>query len=376
MSSPVPARPASRPPQSSQPIFRSGAVARLAGMPVATLRIWEQRYQAIRPTTVASGHRLYSSADVERVTLLRQLTEQGHSISLLAKLETESLSELASASRAPGSFGGVDAHPPQPALSAVVVGRPLASRLQRWIDRHPQDPALQLVGVFDSLSDATAAAQQAPKRGVDLFLWQAASLQPGAQQELDAAQGEWRAQAAAVVYRFSSAAGRAELSKAGTEVFHEPPDDESLGRWLNSMALAATLPGRALSAPELAHRDVASLANQAIPAPRFADLGLTEFASIASEVACECPSHLAQLLLQISSFETYSGECANKNAADAQFHTYLQRIAGAARMLFETALEQVAAIEGLPLPGAPAGNLDKPLNIAAGQQSNPTPSSR
>jgi hypothetical protein len=45
-------------------------------------------------------------------------------------------------------------------------------------------------------------------------------------------------------------------------------------------------------------------------------------------------------------------------------------------MLFETALEQVAAIEGLPLPGAPAGNLDKPLNIAAGQQSNPTPSSR
>ena len=34
-----------------QPSFRSGAVARMAGMPVSTLRIWEQRYQAVGPTT-------------------------------------------------------------------------------------------------------------------------------------------------------------------------------------------------------------------------------------------------------------------------------------------------------------------------------------
>jgi hypothetical protein len=182
------------------------------------------------------------------------------------------------------------------------------------------------------------------------MLWQAASLQPGAQIELHAAQSEWRARTAAAVYRFSSAAGREDLIKAGAEVLQEPPDDESLGQWLISLAPAATLPGRAMSAPEFAHHGVANLADQDISAPRFADLGLTEFAAIASEVACECPSHLAQLLLQISSFETYSGECANKNAADAQLHAYLQRIAGAARMLFETALEQVAITEGLPLP--------------------------
>jgi DNA-binding transcriptional MerR regulator len=381
MSSPVPARPASQPPQSSQPIFRSGAVARLAGMPVATLRIWEQRYQAIRPTTVASGHRLYSSADVERVTLLRQLTEQGHAIRLLAKLDTESLSELVRTSSAPASNSATDAHPAQPALSAVVVGRPLASRLQRWIDHQPQEVSLQLVAVFDSLTDARSAAQQASERGVDLpgvdlMLWQAASLQPGAQIELHAAQSEWRARTAAAVYRFSSAAGREDLSKAGAEVFHEPPDDESLGQWLISLAPAATLPGRAISPPELAHHGVANIADQDISAPRFADLGLTEFAAIASEVACECPSHLAQLLLQISSFENYSGECANKNAADAQLHAYLQRIAGAARMLFETALEQVAITEGLPLPRATEAPSDTTFTKADGRQLKPTPLSR
>jgi MerR family transcriptional regulator, light-induced transcriptional regulator len=71
-------------PEKAQPTFRAGAVARIAGMPVATLRIWEQRYQAVRPHTAASGHRLYSSADVERVTLLRRLTAQGHAIGMLA----------------------------------------------------------------------------------------------------------------------------------------------------------------------------------------------------------------------------------------------------------------------------------------------------
>jgi hypothetical protein len=62
---------------------------------------------------------------------------------------------------------------------------------------------------------------------------------------------------------------------------------------------------------------------------------------------------LAQLLLQVSYFEKYSGECANRSSADAQLHAYLQQVAGAARMLFEKALERVAIAEGLPLPLPP-----------------------
>jgi hypothetical protein len=64
------------------------------------------------------------------------------------------------------------------------------------------------------------------------------------------------------------------------------------------------------------------------------------------------------LLLQISNFETYSGDCANRSEADAQLHAYLQRVAGTARMLFETALEHVAIAEGLPLtPAVTASSL-------------------
>ncbi len=345
-----------------QPAFRSGAVARMAGMPVATLRIWEQRYQAVQPTTAASGHRLYSAADIERVSLLRRLTEQGHAIGLLASLETAQMRELMRASGLGALTPDSEVAPAQPAtMRIVVVGQALARRLERSVNHSPGGPALQWAGVFDSLAEATQAAQRSAAPGVDLLLWQAASLQPGAQHELRAAQSAWQAPAAAVVYRYSSAASRAALTAAGVALLPEPADDAPLGPWLVTLARRATAAGTAIKNSNVADSNLApsgmrGLADRPISAPRFADLALTEFAGLSTTMACECPSHLAQLLLQISNFETYSGDCASRNAADAQLHADLQRIAGAARMLFETALEQVAMAEGLPLPASPGVN--------------------
>lgn len=345
----TPSKSAQRPP--AQPRFRSGAVARMAGMPVATLRIWEQRHQAVRPSTAASGHRLYSAADVERVTLLRRLTEQGHAIGLLAALDTDRMRQMLHAPVVAG-VAKADERPLQAALKVVVVGQALAKRLQRWAERQPGGPALQCAVVFDSLADAVLGAQHSSAAEVDALLWQAPSLQPGAAQELRAAQAAWRAPGAAVVYRYGSAAVRAQLAEVGAAVFQEPAADEPLGLWLASLARPATQAGRAPQAPDWANPGARG--EQAVSAPRFADVALTEFAGLSSALACECPSHLAQLLLQISSFETYSGDCAHKSAADAQLHAYLQRVAGSARMLFEAALEQVAIAEGLPLPESPA----------------------
>ena len=56
--------------KNSLPCYRSGAAARLARMPVTTLRIWERRYGVVSPPKSASGQRLYSSQDVQRLILL------------------------------------------------------------------------------------------------------------------------------------------------------------------------------------------------------------------------------------------------------------------------------------------------------------------
>lgn len=75
--------------------YRSGAVARMLRMPVATLRIWERRYQVTDVHCTAAGHRLYAAEDVKRLALLKQLTGIGHAISHIAKLSLTQLQDVA-----------------------------------------------------------------------------------------------------------------------------------------------------------------------------------------------------------------------------------------------------------------------------------------
>ena len=48
-------------------VYRSGVAARLSGVPVDTLRIWERRYAVIGPPLSAGRQRLYSLADIRRL---------------------------------------------------------------------------------------------------------------------------------------------------------------------------------------------------------------------------------------------------------------------------------------------------------------------
>ena len=53
--------------EEGQPVHRSGAVARMLRMPVATLRVWERRYGLTQPALTPSGQRLYSADDVRQL---------------------------------------------------------------------------------------------------------------------------------------------------------------------------------------------------------------------------------------------------------------------------------------------------------------------
>lgn len=59
-----------------------------------TLRAWERRYGAARPSRSGKGQRLYSDADVRRLQLLREVVDAGHSIGTVAALSDERLLRL------------------------------------------------------------------------------------------------------------------------------------------------------------------------------------------------------------------------------------------------------------------------------------------
>ena len=86
-----------------------------------------------------------------------------------------------------------------------------------------------------------------------------------------------------------------------------------------------------------------------ISSRKYSDDTLARVAGISTNVLCECPRHVAELISQLASFEEYSQECLNKNADDAHLHAYLRSISGSARSLFENALEKIAQHEGIDL---------------------------
>ena len=71
------------------------AVARLTGLSAYVIRIWEHRYGAVKPERTRTNRRLYSLPQIERLTLLREMSQAGHNIGLIARLPTERLRELA-----------------------------------------------------------------------------------------------------------------------------------------------------------------------------------------------------------------------------------------------------------------------------------------
>lgn len=82
------------PQTSDQPRYPVRLVASRTGLSPHVLRAWERRYGVVIPTRTEGGQRLYSDLDIERLRLLRRLSERGHSIGPIAGLSLESLAQL------------------------------------------------------------------------------------------------------------------------------------------------------------------------------------------------------------------------------------------------------------------------------------------
>lgn len=75
-------------------------VTRRTGLSADVLRAWERRYGVVHPDRSEGGQRLYSDADVARLTLLKRATARGRNISQLVDLPLDDLEALVAADEA------------------------------------------------------------------------------------------------------------------------------------------------------------------------------------------------------------------------------------------------------------------------------------
>ena len=322
--------------------LRSGTAARLAGLPVTTLRVWERRYGVVAAPKTVTGQRLYSNHDVQRLGLLKQLTDRGHAIGTIATLDLEPLQALVAGVPSPALIG-VPINETVDSRVMVVVGRSAAQRLKPGV-------GCRVRAVHDDLDQAEAEVEgenasasagtstSASSRRADVLLVHLQSLQPVSAQRVLALGAALHAGAIVVLYAFGTEAIAESLRAAGVTVRREPIAGRELARLIAATRNAAP----------------SSTANWHAAPRRFSDETLMHLTELPSSVACECPRHVAEIVMQLASFERYSEDCTTGSPADAALHRHLSGLAGAARSLFEQALERVVVDEGIELAIGPS----------------------
>jgi DNA-binding transcriptional MerR regulator len=75
----------------SRPIYSISAVARMVGVPVATLRTWEERYALVVPDRNTSGHRLFSRGQIEQLGFVKMRMAEGMSAADAHRLLAEQM---------------------------------------------------------------------------------------------------------------------------------------------------------------------------------------------------------------------------------------------------------------------------------------------
>jgi len=329
--------------------YRSGAAARLSGVPVETLRVWERRYGVTDPSRSERGQRQYSFEDVRRLGLIKQLVDSGNSIGAVAHLDLQQLLAMLSAvANLPSAQSQVQVS--NGLLRIALVGVMLRQSL---INLNPEQSKLSLVQTAFNLKQAPAQLKDVK---VDVLVVEQGELTAPEEQIplLSLAQQACQSTAVLILYRFASSDAIRQLRLAGFHVARIPADMLEIDHLCRvAMARALTLAeqqgrmGRLKKSAVKSNEATRGKKGNSIPARLLDDDNLTHIAKFATSIHCECPRHLVDLLQMLTSFERYSAQCENRNEDDANLHRDLHYTAAHARFSLEQALIRVAQAEGI-----------------------------
>jgi DNA-binding transcriptional MerR regulator len=144
------------------PLMSIGELAERIGVPVATIRTWEQRYGLPAPARSPGGHRRYGADALLRMTAVRNLVGQGATMTAAARRVSE-----------PGTGCRVPASPPVPlsaALDAGALEAAYSTTRALLRIRRPGDAVKILVRLVNDLGGEVAAAADDPADALPLDL--------------------------------------------------------------------------------------------------------------------------------------------------------------------------------------------------------------
>lgn len=312
-------------------LFKIGAVARLTGISVHTLRKWEDRHGAVHPRRSKGGKRLYTDADVQRLVLIKKLANQGLSLQSIA---TCSLDELAdhwnrlSRAEIPAATA---------THSRIAV---LGTGVAAWL----KTPQAQSSGVevVAAGNDARELEERLGESPVDILVIECPAVARSTWQEVRNAMQTLGVPSAVVVYWFGNLQHVEALQSPNIEVLRAPVGAVEL-----QQAIARIRVDRSAPLPAATNRLVPSTSDPS--APRLSRESLAKMAVAKPGASCGCQKNLVDVVLSLLALEEYLTACESRSPGDEALHQALWRKVGEARSSIEDAIEHLAAVEDIEL---------------------------
>lgn len=310
-----------------------GAVAKLTGLTDHAIRVWERRYGAVVARRAANGRRVYVPADVEKLRLLKSLTDRGVSIGQIAGDTVDALRE-----RVNNMSEIVSAAIPDH-IGVAVLGELLPGLFAD----HSREIAPVQVILADSNQETFVA--DLARHGVDIVVVECPVLNSRVIEQLQGYMEKAGASKGVLIYNFGRSRDIDTASDSNIVALRSPVNVDEV----RAAVMRAYTPAVAVR-PREAQSETAESGWQMsgpIPPRQFNHQQLARLTRASTTIDCECPHHLAQLVGDLTAFEVYSAQCANRDEDDAELHRYLHQTTAQARALIEDALHRVAEAEGI-----------------------------
>ncbi len=291
-------------------LYKIGAAAKRTGISPECLRAWERRYGLV-PAQRAGKTRFYSASQVERLTSVKTLLDQGHPISQLIQLSDDELRRRLQPSPRRAT--------PHRRRTGLVGGQLILAHREARLGPETTHANMEIVQEWTTAADLKADHGALPE--LDCLVVYVPTLD---NQQIENIEQIVPDTGLVVAFRYATATDLEACRQAGRSLLRWPAEWHTLER-----RVAATVPLVA-GAPR-----------------RYSDGELVHISLSASRAGCECPRYLAELIREINDYESHARRCTSVRGIVDQDHRLVAGNLGTARGQLEESLHVLVEKHGL-----------------------------
>ena len=291
-------------------LYKIGAVARRTGISPECLRAWERRY-GLTPAQRAGKTRFYSASQVERLTRVKALLDQGHPISQLIQLSDDELQRRLHPTPRRASV--------HRRRTGLVGGQLILAHREAERSAETTDESMEIVAQWTTAAELRADHGALPE--LDCLVVFVPTLD---NQQIENIEQIYPDAGLVVAFRYATAADLEACRQAGRAILRWPAEWHTLERRVTATAPVAAGAAR-----------------------RYSDGELLHISLMASRAGCECPRHLAALIGEINDYESHARRCTSVRGAVDEDHRLMAGHLDAARGQLEESLHVLVEKHGL-----------------------------